>query len=60
MILFSILFMITGLIVLPILVVYIDHKEEQRFEQLYGNLTVEEVIDLFYKSEEGTDNEQNP
>lgn len=49
MILFSIIFMIAGLIVLPIFITYIDRKEQQRFEQLYGNLTAKEVIDLFYE-----------
>lgn len=46
---FTILLLIAGLIVLPIFITYIDRKEQQRFEQLYGNLTAKEVIDLFYE-----------
>lgn len=46
---FTILTLVVGLIVLPISIAYIDHKEKQNFEQLYGNLTVEEIIDLFYE-----------
>lgn len=34
----------------PLIIKYIEYLENKTFQQLYGNMTAKEVIDLFYNS----------
>lgn len=41
---------IAELLGLPLIIKYIEYFEKKTFQQLYGNMTVKEVIDFFYDS----------